>query len=1136
MRTIATKGFRLFVLLTGILLLGSTTALAQVQIEISDLNANPDETVVTPVQVGDVGDEEIFSYDFTITYDPALVSVSATQAGFSDGENVSFVSNNPNPGELRVAVTSQGEEALTGEDVLANLEIDIASDMNGATPLSFGSFQFNEGMPAAATTDGSVTVEDVFVSLPTITQRQGTQIEIDVETGDLTGLDVSSYEFDLPIDGSILSNVEVVQEGTLSEGTDLVSNAQQDPDTLAVAASTGPEETIEGSGTLVTIRADLSSGEIDPLSFSSFQYNEGTPTAGLIDGAVRSADIIASLPDIEAPVGATRTIDIETGDLSGLGAFSYEFVFRYDSDVITVFEDSVVTEGTTTGDRRVLANVTDSTVTIATQGNEDPLSGSGSLIGIRAQVEGSAQTPLTFSSVQFNEGDPSAIGVDGSVSGFQNTAPAFTSVPEDFTVGPNTQIDTTIEAEDPDPQTITYSLVEAPDGAAIDSSTGRFTWQPTPAQADSTYDIGVRASDGAASSDTSFAVTVEEGNDPPQFTAVPEDDTVAVGEELTATVDANDPNGDEVSFSLTEAPQGAEIGSASGDFTFTPDQSQAGSTYDVGVRASDGAASSDTSFAVTVEEGNDPPQFTAVPEDDTVAVGEELTATVDANDPNGDEVSFSLTEAPQGAEIGSASGDFTFTPDQSQAGSTYDVGVRASDGEASSDTSFAVTVEATVDQPEAIAIDIDQSFGDATEDTNYRLVGLPGQVDLPIENTLEGEPGEFEDWRAFWDDGTSGSLQEGLIEFDGRDLFNFRPGRGFWVLSRNSWTVQQEVQTVSLDDQNRASIPLHDGWNIISNPLGEDVSWSAVQSENGVSEPLWSFAGSFSQSSTFASALTGEAYYFLNSAGLNELQIPYPTSSSSATLASTDEKGQTLRLDAKASGETVSSVWIGMRPEAKAGKDEHDHFAPPSYFTKATLSVKNQEIESPYALASDMRPADAEGHTYTLVLEEGDADERLTIEASGLSDLGSEQQARLYNRESGRSVDLRTTPAPEVKTPGDKTEFALLIGKASYVQQKEAEFVPDELAFRQNYPNPFRVQGQTTLEYSLPEQTEVSVSVYDILGRRVRTLVNGKSQRAGVHTVRWDGQNGQGQTVASGVYFARLEAGQTRTIKMVVID
>ena len=107
MRTIATKGFRLFVLLTGILLLGSTTALGQVQVEISDLNANPDETVVTPVQVGDVGDEEIFSYNFTITYDPSLVSVSATQAGFSDGENASFVSNNPNPGELRVAVTKE---------------------------------------------------------------------------------------------------------------------------------------------------------------------------------------------------------------------------------------------------------------------------------------------------------------------------------------------------------------------------------------------------------------------------------------------------------------------------------------------------------------------------------------------------------------------------------------------------------------------------------------------------------------------------------------------------------------------------------------------------------------------------------------------------------------------------------------------------------------------------------------------------------------------------------------------------------------------------------------------------------------------------------------------------------------------
>lgn len=434
-----------------------------------------------------------------------------------------------------------------------------------------------------------------------------------------------------------------------------------------------------------------------------------------------------------------------------------------------------------------------------------------------------------------------------------------------------------------------------------------------------------------------------------------------------------------------------------------------------------------------------------------------------------------------------------------------------------------------------IAVDIDQAFGDATDDTNYLLVGLPGQVDLPIENTLSGDPGENNDWRAFRDDGTEGSIEDGLVEFDESAEFNFRAGRGFWVLSKNNWTVSQEFDPVPIDDSANTSIDVHPGWNIISNPFGKDVSWSSVQAVNGISQDLWSFSGSFSPSSTFESAQNGQAYYFLNEGGqLEELQIPFLESSESESAVASKKSGETLRLDALVDGEKASSVWVGTRADAKQGRDQFDSFSPPGYFTDATLSVINEKIESDHSLASDVRAAGAEGHTYDLALET-ESDGRLTLQANGLSDLAADREVRLHNKKNGRTVNLRSTPTADVELSSGEAELALLVGSSSYVEDGKSELVPEKLKLRQ-YPNPFQVRGQTTIEYSLPEQAEVSVRVYDILGRRVRTLIDGKDQRAGVHTLQWNARNGSGQSVASGVYFARLDAGQTRSIKMVVVE
>ena len=93
--------------------------------------------------------------------------------------------------------------------------------------------------------------------------------------------------------------------------------------------------------------------------------------------------------------------------------------------------------------------------------------------------------------------------------------------------------------------------------------------------------------------------------------------------------------------------------------------------------------------------------------------------------------------------------------------------------------------------------------------------------------------------------------------------------------------------------------------------------------------------------------------------------------------------------------------------------------------------------------------------------------------------------------------------------------------------------MPSGFALHQNYPNPFN--PSTTIRYDLPAQAEIRLTVYDVLGRKVRTLVQ-QNQSAGAHTVVWDGRDASGRQLASGVYVYRLQAGELeKSAKMLLL-
>ncbi len=78
--------------------------------------------------------------------------------------------------------------------------------------------------------------------------------------------------------------------------------------------------------------------------------------------------------------------------------------------------------------------------------------------------------------------------------------------------------------------------------------------------------------------------------------------------------------------------------------------------------------------------------------------------------------------------------------------------------------------------------------------------------------------------------------------------------------------------------------------------------------------------------------------------------------------------------------------------------------------------------------------------------------------------------------------------------------------------------LPEQFDLSQNYPNPFN--PSTNIEYSLPEQSNVRLTIFNMLGQEVATLINNESKKAGVHTVNWNAGS-----VASGIYFYRLSVG-----------
>ena len=201
-----------------------------------------------------------------------------------------------------------------------------------------------------------------------------------------------------------------------------------------------------------------------------------------------------------------------------------------------------------------------------------------------------------------------------------------------------------VNAKDLDGDPLTYSLIAAPAGMTVDGVTGVINW--TPISTDPAT-VTVRVEDNRGGSDTqTYSIEI---NSPPSIVSQAVTD-VSVNEPYQYAVEAMDPDNDPLTFSLVTSPDGMTVDAASGVITWTPGNL---GEFNVQVKVEDGrGGDASQSFTVTVASSNQPPVITSTPvTENHMGNGELYIYQIEATDPDGDPLSYSLDAAPVGMQI-----------------------------------------------------------------------------------------------------------------------------------------------------------------------------------------------------------------------------------------------------------------------------------------------------------------------------------------------------------------------------------------------------------------------------------------------------------------------------------------------------
>ncbi len=406
--------------------------------------------------------------------------------------------------------------------------------------------------------------------------------------------------------------------------------------------------------------------------------------------------------------------------------------------------------------------------------------------------------------------------------------------------------------------------------------------------------------------------------------------------------------------------------------------------------------------------------------------------------------------------------------------------------------------------------------------SDYRIIGFPGNAQVPIDSIFTGK--QDSSWSVYWD---NGALSNYLQPFDSSESFHLQTGRAFWVLHKGPIVLNRKMATAKLDSSGFVNLPVHLGWNLITNPFTSAISWQLVQEYNEIYQPIWDYDGSFLEAD---SLIPFKGYYFFNIKNLQNIRIPYDAlfeiDSSTAGQQST-----AIKISWWSKNLQPETIKAGFLSRAKKGVDQFDAAKPHAPDGAAGLYfkyAKRQNQQQKFAI--DYRPGTAALQRWEIMLETKGAQhgaliidyKKEKLHAKGLF---------LHDHQSGKIIELDEHNELPQRLKSSLSRWTLIAAQREALTDYQIETMKTPLQIDHPSPNPFT--KKTRLRILSQKDQHVSISVYNILGKRVTELFNGKIS-AGWHEVYWAGQNQHGVKVGSGLYFIIAEYAGSRISKKTI--
>ena len=641
----------------------------------------------------------------------------------------------------------------------------------------------------------------------------------------------------------------------------------------------------------------------------------------------------------------------------------------------------------------------------------------------------------------------------------------------------------------------------------------------------------------------SSVITITNTNQPPVFEPVP-DQYVIEGETLEFDIHAYDRERDDFDVFATRLPEGAEFSSENNLFSWTPDfiggNSAVGNPYEVIFVASDGNSSAHLKVQIEVINKNRAPLI-SVENEMQADAGDLVEILVAADDPDLEDVQIAVSNLPDGAEFnGQNPGLITWNSALADAG-LYQIELSASDPGGS------ITVEQlnlTLNAVSACELELTNVQAYSGEQEVIEVL-VANHVEInSMKLLITYDPTALE----YVSISKTGTRVEGWERYNVvADEFTGK----IWITAKADIPEGETIAPLETGEGAVAYLTFEASSNLNyvgfmlpvnfgfmdTEPDGDNTFTDAndlVISQDQISYTNGSFFIKQYEGLIGDINLNGVPFeiadviyftnYFIN-------QNVYPLVGEALQNSDVNQDGRYATI-----ADLVYLVRI-VTGDAEEGGSEKLGLSSDKLLTSVTdyrksgfINIQTEWQDELGAALFRISGLDVEPEIYPTA-RTANTKIYTNFENQTLTVLICDPEGARIAAGAGSLVEIFTaTPEDCVLESADLSD---IYGNQITAVLKSQSVIPDNFELGQNFPNPFN--PTTTISFGIPVQSRVELTVYNIRGRKVKTLVD-DIMSAGFHEVVWDGTNQQDKKVSSGVYFYKLKSEDiTETRKMILL-